>query len=271
MERKPDDDSHAAPSARHRLASAHAGGHHEEEEEHEEGWIVCYADLMTLLVAVFVLMFSMSSTDGQKASQVTAALTAYLSKGEISDKAVDSKAEKISKEFAFDALSQVLELKGADDLLAQIQKIKGDPTEQQVLKKTLEELGLVGNSTLTRIKPQYDIAIPVELIFRPGTADMTPEGAERLKNLVPTLRQAVAKAGRSIEISGRAGPSGPKGGTPRTLAVLRADVVARSIESEGFGRDSIKVSSASLQQRGQPRLERGRDARPDIVISIISL
>lgn len=45
------------------------GGHHEEHENHER-WLVSYADFMTLLFALFVVMYSVSRVDTQKAKQV---------------------------------------------------------------------------------------------------------------------------------------------------------------------------------------------------------
>jgi chemotaxis protein MotB len=53
--------------------AGHGGGRrrakkHEEHEEHEnhERWLVTYADMITLLMVLFIVMFSMSQTDMQK-------------------------------------------------------------------------------------------------------------------------------------------------------------------------------------------------------------
>jgi len=45
------------------------GGHHEEHENHER-WLVSYADFMTLLFALFVVMYAVSRVDTKKAKQV---------------------------------------------------------------------------------------------------------------------------------------------------------------------------------------------------------
>ena len=52
-----------------RPARAHArGGHEEEHEEHEnhERWLVSYADMMTLLMVLFIVMFALSEVNQKK-------------------------------------------------------------------------------------------------------------------------------------------------------------------------------------------------------------
>ncbi len=50
--------------------------HHEEHEEHEnhERWLVSYADLVTVLMALFIVMFAMSNVDSTKFLQLKASL-----------------------------------------------------------------------------------------------------------------------------------------------------------------------------------------------------
>jgi chemotaxis protein MotB len=54
------------------------GGGHEEHEEHvnHERWLVSYADMLTLLFVLFVVLFSMSSVDKKKFAQLAAGLSA---------------------------------------------------------------------------------------------------------------------------------------------------------------------------------------------------
>jgi chemotaxis protein MotB len=51
---------------------------HEEHEEHvnHERWLVSYADMLTLLFVLFVVLFSMSSVDQKKFAQLAAGLSA---------------------------------------------------------------------------------------------------------------------------------------------------------------------------------------------------
>lgn len=52
----------------------HRGGAHEEEAEEGERWMVTYADMITLLMVLFIVLFAMSSVDAQKFDQLKASL-----------------------------------------------------------------------------------------------------------------------------------------------------------------------------------------------------
>ncbi|MDR2599566.1 MAG: OmpA family protein [Oscillospiraceae bacterium] len=52
-----------------------AGGGGEEAEERTDGWMTSYADMVTLLMTFFVLMFALSSADTEKATLFMAAMS----------------------------------------------------------------------------------------------------------------------------------------------------------------------------------------------------
>lgn len=55
---------------------------HEEHEEHaDESWLLPYSDLMTLLVALFIVMYSMSATDAKKFQEMSDAFNSVLNGG----------------------------------------------------------------------------------------------------------------------------------------------------------------------------------------------
>ena len=58
-------------SARGGRVHGRRGGHEEEHEEHEnhERWLVSYADMMTLLMVLFIVMFAISSINQGKFDQ----------------------------------------------------------------------------------------------------------------------------------------------------------------------------------------------------------
>lgn len=54
----------------------------DDEEEHLERWLLTYADLITLLLAFFVVMYSMSEIDAKKFGEMSEALHGILKGGE---------------------------------------------------------------------------------------------------------------------------------------------------------------------------------------------
>jgi chemotaxis protein MotB len=48
-----------------RKKAKHGGGHEEEHENHER-WLITYADMLTLLMVLFIVMFAMSAVDQRK-------------------------------------------------------------------------------------------------------------------------------------------------------------------------------------------------------------
>ncbi len=55
--------------------------HHEAEHENSERWLLTYADLITLLLAFFIVMYSMSQVDAKKFGAMSTALNRILSGG----------------------------------------------------------------------------------------------------------------------------------------------------------------------------------------------
>src|ERR671927_462256 len=47
-------------------ARRHKPAHHEEEHENEERWLVSFADMMTLLFCLFMVLFAISSVNTSK-------------------------------------------------------------------------------------------------------------------------------------------------------------------------------------------------------------
>src|SRR3954468_10884622 len=60
--------SHAAKAGAH--TKHKKGGHDEEEHENHERWLVSYADMMTLLMVLFIVMFAISQVDQKKFAEL---------------------------------------------------------------------------------------------------------------------------------------------------------------------------------------------------------
>jgi chemotaxis protein MotB len=60
--------SHAAKAGAH--TKHKKGGHDEEEHENHERWLVSYADMMTLLMVLFIVLFAISQVDQKKFAEL---------------------------------------------------------------------------------------------------------------------------------------------------------------------------------------------------------
>ncbi len=65
-------------SARHGRRR-HGGGHDEEEHENEERWLLTYADMITLLMVLFIVLFAISSVNTTKLEQLSKSLSEAIS------------------------------------------------------------------------------------------------------------------------------------------------------------------------------------------------
>ncbi|MHA0858272.1 flagellar motor protein MotB [Paenibacillus sp. CMAA1364] len=54
---------------------------HEEEEHADESWLLPYSDLMTLLLALFIVLYSMSAADAEKFEAMSEAFSAAFTSG----------------------------------------------------------------------------------------------------------------------------------------------------------------------------------------------
>src|SRR5690242_12232242 len=60
---------HPAKGAAKAHGKKHAAAHEEEHENHER-WLVSYADMMTLLMVLFIVMFAISQVDQKKFAEL---------------------------------------------------------------------------------------------------------------------------------------------------------------------------------------------------------
>ncbi len=58
------------------MAGKRGRRHHEEEHENHERWLVTYADMVTLLMVLFIVMFAMSAVDEKKFNALKSGLAA---------------------------------------------------------------------------------------------------------------------------------------------------------------------------------------------------
>ncbi|MDQ1739244.1 MAG: chemotaxis protein MotB, partial [Pseudonocardiales bacterium] len=65
-----------------RSAAARRRGGHEEEHENHERWMVTYADMLTLLLVLFIVLYAISQVNTSKFSELKSSLASAFKNGQ---------------------------------------------------------------------------------------------------------------------------------------------------------------------------------------------
>lgn len=157
--------------ARHKRGQGH-GGH---GEENAERWLLTYADMITLLMALFIMLHSMSQLDIKKFSQVANSVRA-----EFGGTGVLQGSQGIGDQNMHGvpaaSLAPAMVPEGAADLRQTVNASLGKAKQGSGIEVS-------GDATQVRIR------IPAtQLLFPPGNANLTPEMYRILQRLEKGLR-----------------------------------------------------------------------------------
>ncbi len=220
----------------------------EEAEEHEnhERWLVTYADMVTLLMVLFIVMFSMSVVDERKFNALKAGLaagfgqsTSVLTGSESileqpgvsaiqpvrsdvfpgsspSDEHAEQLADEEQRRYA-DAAREVDRLRG---LMARIDEALRREGLRHDVRAEIDERGLVLSLTSRHV------------VFQPNLAELSERGRRVLDTVAPVLRSAPD----AMRIDGHTNqvPVKPKYfATDWELSAARAVTVLRYLNEKG--------------------------------------
>jgi chemotaxis protein MotB len=231
------------------------GGHkrreHEEHEEHEnhERWLVSYADMMTLLMVLFIVMFAISQVDQKK----FAALKTGLSAGFGAPVAILSGADQlldVGGSVAPDSLNlagqsgsansqarndssssvnpeAVAKLAQATEKAQVTKEVDNLKKAQQQLQAALNRSGQKGRASFRFDERGLVVSIATDkVLFASGSARLQPGGEKILNTLAPTLkalpnRLSIDGHTNSIPIRTAQFPSNWELSSDRATGVLR--------------------------------------------------
>jgi chemotaxis protein MotB len=233
--------------------------HHEEHENHE-AWVIPYADLLTLLLAMFLALWASSTADSKKMRQLASAFQSQIGAGQVKpiDPAISGaqNASLISTGglgiLDLGGLQRRIDqLKGqvADDIIKKSGEAgKAKQAEVSQLAKTEADIaelvvkaGLVGKVKAVNTDRGLRITLSAdELLFASGSADLIDASA--LDQLAPLL----VASGQQIEIVGHTDSiplSGGPYGSNLGLSGVRAGNVGQYL-IEKLGIDPRLVTTA---------------------------
>lgn len=251
--------------------------HHEEHEEHvnHEAWVIPYADMLTLLMALFLVMWASGQTDLDKARQVAAGFADSLG--------IEGNGSGVGGVGIFDGAERIEESSAQPDIKPKVgaeaiaalgvQKAmeqSAAASAQQIasVEKALAENAAragTGAELAFRTEPRGLVVSIVSegVLFDPGSADLRPEGRRVLDGIAPTLHfipNRIAVEGHTDDrpiATGRF-PSNWELSTARAAAVLRYLVDWHRlnpgrVSASGYGDTQPAASNADDAGRARNR------------------
>jgi len=232
---------------------------HEEEHINHERWLLTYADMITLLMCLFIILFAMSKLDAKKFDEVAKSLAQgfgqviNISQGSMSvlpatgDTVTLQNAPKtdamavISPNVMPPLVNQINAMMQSQAMgqnqqqamatQAALAAVTADKASldkaEKALKEAINKAGLAGRVTLSREERGLVVNILVDdVIFPPDSAVLQAAGAK----LITTLAPAILETGHKVIIEGHTNtaPVRPKNYPSEwELSSARASSVAR--------------------------------------------
>lgn len=180
-------------SRRNKKGGGHGGG------GGEEAWLLPYADMITLLLGLFIVMFAMSSVDAKKFDNVKRSLSQTF-RGDVLEESggvLDGADGVLDPEAANQRSEEAVVLQqyeqASDAAAGQLAK------QQEELAKLVEQQANIGNDTkVSRNERGIKVSLAGDALFAPGSSELRPEVREQLT----VLERKLASFGRPIEIAG---------------------------------------------------------------------
>jgi chemotaxis protein MotB len=227
--------------------------HEEEEHENHERWLVSYADMMTLLLVLFVVLFAMSQVDKDKFAALAKGLSASFGgpitvqpgptpEGSVLDGlpgAVDIASaivpEQTVEQAEVDAAAAQAALAEARQVAAEARAEYEDLSE--VRAQIEAALAAAGHAGAARFEiDERGLVVHIvadQVLFDAEQAVLRPEGRQILTAIAPTLRGLP----NSLGVEGHANhlPVTPGGIWPSNweLSAYRATTVVRYLTTDG--------------------------------------
>ncbi|MBK5224877.1 MAG: flagellar motor protein MotB [Acidimicrobiia bacterium] len=258
--------------------------HHEEDHENHEAWVIPYADMITLLMGLFVVLWAISSADSAKLEAVQTSFAGALGMtptGEASsggEGALDGTAGvleggpppapiiinevPLSQERAEDAVEALeREESAAEARAAEDEQL----VEVEAAINRAAIANGVGDAVQFRREARGLVVSIVsdQVLFEPGSADLRPDGRavlDGLAGILLALPNPIAIEGHTddVPISNARFPSNWELSTSRATSVLRHFIGAYGFPADrltaaGYGEQRPVADNAHPAGRGHNR------------------
>jgi chemotaxis protein MotB len=272
------------------VSSGHGGRRkkhavHEEEHENHERWLVSYADMMTLLMVLFIVLFAISQVDQRKFAALKTGLTSGFGATEnvpvTGGTGITQNDGVVPAAFGLDVGLGIKQNTTTNDNNRAYQTGKGSSTTsggsagtdnakaaqaelqkfgaiERAIKKSLAGTGLQDKVRFRVTDRGLTVAIIADdVFFQSASADLRPKGRQVLQSVGPVLAPlandiAVEGNANNLAISSPIYPSNWELSAARASAVVRYligtdGIPGQRLSATGFG------SSRPLYPASDPR------------------
>jgi chemotaxis protein MotB len=262
-------------------AVGHGAGHDDEEhEEHvnHEAWVIPYADMLTLLMALFLMLYAMGTTDLIKFKALAESLADGL--GGSSSSLVGEGGESLLDGAGTSPIDLAIRQQAAEAaLVAQEERAQAVASESERLGQAADavhaQVAAAGLGDAVQFRQEVrGLVITVvadDVLFDPGSAELRPGGVALMAAVASTLAglpNDVAVEGHTDDrpISTAAYPSNWELSTARATSVLRY-----LVDHVGFPSERASASGYGAERpiAGNDTPE-GRSANRRVEIAVLS-
>ncbi|MGG0825106.1 flagellar motor protein MotB [Paenibacillus turicensis] len=163
---------------------------HEEHEEHaDESWLLPYSDLMTLLLAMFIVLYGMSNVNAQKFQQMSEAFNSVLSGGSgllESNAMISNDKKSMGGATIIDEAAQAAKKKRA---ALQRQEEENLSALKEQLDEYIANNGLSNDLETKLNQSQLMITISDKALFASGDAELKPNARALAKSISKMLEK----------------------------------------------------------------------------------
>jgi chemotaxis protein MotB len=258
----------------------HRGGGHAEEHENHERWMVTYADMLTLLLVLFIVLYAISQVNTSKFSELKSSLASAFKNGQpsvlsggsgIVSGSGDSDGQQANPNLPVFSIPQPNAKTAADKDRQDAQREVDEFKEiEAAIKASLHKHRLDGNAEFSIDERGLVVTVVTnELVFAGNSAVLEPEGAVILNAVLPPLR----RIDNQIQVDGHTNqqnvstapyPSGWELSSARASSVVRFLVVHGPIAASRLSAAGFSDQRPLLPASDPRSITRNR--RVDIVV-----
>jgi len=199
------------------------------DEHISEGWLIPYADLLTLLLALFIVLFASSTVDVSKLKAMSQSFSSVFNGGSgmITNSSISPEVKESKEEVSARTKAQSYEIAELEELKAKATAYIKENKLEKDIKAEITEEGLV-------------FTIRDRALFSPGQATVTGQSRE----IAAGMSRLLAEAGeRQIQVSGHTDnipirtakyPSNWELSTDRAISFMRTLLENKSLSPRQF-------------------------------------